>query len=796
MDIGKGVVDVVFDKDQAAKAANEALLPAFQKLATSAAGLFAAKKMFDFAKAGFAELENAQKVTAQTEVTLRNLGTTSGTTMAEVDKLSIAMLNQSGVDDEVAKSAENVLLRLGATGDAFRRATQDSADLAAAMGTDMVSAAELLGKALAHPEQAARLLKPVIGGLTAAQLELIKNFQLVGDAAGAQGVIFDAVESKVSGSAEAYGKTLPGQLAIAQQSMANAKAELVGGLAPALELNAKLTTTLAHGIQSLPEPLQQIGGGIALVVGAAGSLSAPLYNVLAITGKLKTGNAALAASEGVAAAGAEGLAVAEGAAAAASGGLVAALGPVAVAAAAITAAVVIMRQETVHATADLNGLAKASAAQLAGGLTQLEQIASGTGLAAQAAVAQEDAIFKALVDGGTQGLGVLRNLRDAEEARGQSTVRVDAAIADATRAQENQNRASEAGADTSGTLTTALGKQTTMLEQITTATDKYKEGLDKAFLGDTVQQAVDKRNQDLADLAKSQEDRATKIIDLGRQIADLSSRRGSGDQIRAAQDALEKAQRPLTRTQIAADPTRAADREKEIADATRHLAEVRADASRTTADVARQIADLKAQLAAAWADASLTLVGDTDAARRNRAEVLQLTKDAADVITSNRDTGIKTVAQLEAIRVQEVINLDSQLTHLHTNRAEIQGMIDDINSIPLNHETVLSVKLPQGINNLSDFGKFGVTLTPPLRDSGGPVFAGQPFLFGGGPPELLIPKTDGMVLSNAQLQGLGGSSGGGDSVTIHVDRDSGAVAQDIARELWWRDTVRQLQAVS
>jgi hypothetical protein len=121
------------------------------------------------------------------------------------------------------------------------------------MGTDLPAAAELLGRALQAPENSARILKPAIGALTDAQKDAITAFTQAGDSADAQAVILDAVESKVKGAAAAYGQTLPGQIDRATESWKDAKAELVGGFAPAIELGANLTTDFAHAISSLPD---------------------------------------------------------------------------------------------------------------------------------------------------------------------------------------------------------------------------------------------------------------------------------------------------------------------------------------------------------------------------------------------------------------------------------------------------------------------------------------------------------------------------------------------------------------
>lgn len=249
------------------------------RAAGDVASLFAAKKIFDFTKAGFDEMREADVVARQTTNTLANIGPAAGISADEVGELSEAMLRQSGVDDELAASAANTALRLGVEGDAVRRVVQDANDLSQSFG-DITSDSELLAKALAHPEQAARLLKPAIGGLTAEQQESIKAFQAQGDVAGAQNVIFEAVESRVKGAAAAYGDSLSGAQDRARESGKNLSAELVSGAAPALRLVAGGTQFLTDTIAGLPGPAKQVIGTLAILGTGTASLVRPVGDVV------------------------------------------------------------------------------------------------------------------------------------------------------------------------------------------------------------------------------------------------------------------------------------------------------------------------------------------------------------------------------------------------------------------------------------------------------------------------------------------------------------------------------------
>jgi hypothetical protein len=152
-EIGKGTIPVEFDPQQVEQAGREQLLPSAQRLATDLAATFAAVKLIEIGKSGLDELENAQRVTAQTAVQLRAAGDSAGVSAGQIDELGQSMEQLAGFDDEAARSAANVLIRFQAFQgiDQLKRVEGDAADLAVTMGTDLPAAAELLGAGVAGP---------------------------------------------------------------------------------------------------------------------------------------------------------------------------------------------------------------------------------------------------------------------------------------------------------------------------------------------------------------------------------------------------------------------------------------------------------------------------------------------------------------------------------------------------------------------------------------------------------------------------------------------------------------------
>ena len=117
-----------------------------------------------------------------------------------------ALSGTIGVDDEVIKNAQAKLAtfsQIARSTDTMGRSTALPADLAAKGFGTMDSAAVLLGKALENPTKGVSALSRVGVELTESQKAQVKALQEAGDMAGAQEIIFKALETQVGGTAEA-----------------------------------------------------------------------------------------------------------------------------------------------------------------------------------------------------------------------------------------------------------------------------------------------------------------------------------------------------------------------------------------------------------------------------------------------------------------------------------------------------------------------------------------------------------------------------------------------------------------
>ncbi|MBT2326130.1 phage tail length tape measure family protein [Variovorax paradoxus] len=84
-------------------------------------------------------------------------------------------------------------------GPLFRDLAAAAVDYAKATGTDVPTAAKALAKAFADPERGAKQLDDALGTLTSSQLLTIERMTRMGNVAGAQRVLFDALQNSIKG---------------------------------------------------------------------------------------------------------------------------------------------------------------------------------------------------------------------------------------------------------------------------------------------------------------------------------------------------------------------------------------------------------------------------------------------------------------------------------------------------------------------------------------------------------------------------------------------------------------------
>lgn len=252
-------------------------LRSFGKIAAIAAGAAGIGAMVKTLQVGTAEFMEQQKVAAQTGAVLKSTGGIANVTAKQIGSLSTALMKKSGVDDEAIASGQNLLLTFtkirnetGKGNDIFDQATVAMLDLSVAMGKDLNSSAILVGKALNDPVKGATALSRAGVQLTQGQKDQIEAFVESGRVLEAQKIILRELTTQFGGSAEAAGKTLPGQLNILKQTFNNLAGELAATFLPGIATAATKLVEFLNKFTAAPTLRAKAEIIIGGIVDAAG----------------------------------------------------------------------------------------------------------------------------------------------------------------------------------------------------------------------------------------------------------------------------------------------------------------------------------------------------------------------------------------------------------------------------------------------------------------------------------------------------------------------------------------------
>lgn len=256
----KGVEDVKaqlaeISKDVSTVAVNmeagEEQTAGFTKSLKSIAGVGATvvllKKVVSVGKELISTYSAASKQQTTLNAVLKATGNQVGMNLKQLQDYAGELQNITGISDEAIQGAEQILIATQALDkEGLLRATEDSADLSIALGTDMVSAARTLSIALQDPAEGLTRLRRSGIAFTDAEIDQIKAMQDAGDMAGAQAAILDKLESKYKGIAKAVGDTPVGTLDKISQTWGDIKENLGESILSAIQpaLNALLNTLM------------------------------------------------------------------------------------------------------------------------------------------------------------------------------------------------------------------------------------------------------------------------------------------------------------------------------------------------------------------------------------------------------------------------------------------------------------------------------------------------------------------------------------------------------------------------
>lgn len=239
----------------------------------------------------------SERALNQLSNTLKVTGFAAGQTAGDIRELVEELSDKSAFDDDDIQKAANALLRFrDIQGETFREALRLVPDVATALDTDLVSAAQALGKGLEDPAQGLRSLRAAGVALTQTQKDLIEQLELTGDKAGAAKVFLDAVAKSTGGAAAGENVGLYGSLKGTEKAWDNllktiGKSRAIQGLAQdslggASALIRDLSNESGRGAENLKGFFAELGKMAAFAkLGPIAMLGGELFDTLSKTNR-------------------------------------------------------------------------------------------------------------------------------------------------------------------------------------------------------------------------------------------------------------------------------------------------------------------------------------------------------------------------------------------------------------------------------------------------------------------------------------------------------------------------------
>jgi hypothetical protein len=219
----------------------------------------------------------AERAFTLLEARVKATGGAAGFTAEQLARMAGDLQKVSTFGDEAIMDMQRLLLSFKSIrGDTFIQAQKAIIDLGAQMGS-LEQAATVLGKALADPERASRMLKSAGVDLTDAQKQGIETAIKLNDVMRAQSIILQAVQDRSEGTALAMRNTLGGALTALREAFGDLfeAPENTGGITAAingLTDNLKTATRIAV-VLGATIATALFGGAVA---GAFASITAAL----------------------------------------------------------------------------------------------------------------------------------------------------------------------------------------------------------------------------------------------------------------------------------------------------------------------------------------------------------------------------------------------------------------------------------------------------------------------------------------------------------------------------------------
>lgn len=218
----------------------------------------------------------AEKAQAQLAAVLKSTAGAAGLTQRELNEMAGELQKLTVFGDEAINSAQALLLTFTKIGrDVFPSAIEAALDMSTALGQDLNSSVQQLGKALNDPIKGVTALGRAGVQFSEDQKAMIERLVETGRVADAQKLILEELETQFGGSAEAARDTLGGAL----QSLQNAFGDLLEG-----DTGSEGVKGAKQALENLTATLQspQVQEGFATAITFVSNLTAELATGISV----------------------------------------------------------------------------------------------------------------------------------------------------------------------------------------------------------------------------------------------------------------------------------------------------------------------------------------------------------------------------------------------------------------------------------------------------------------------------------------------------------------------------------
>lgn len=288
-----GTQDELKETERSSEKTKDSLRGLAKGLASVAAAAVGIKGMSSLFSGVVREAEKFETSMLKINAIIRATGGVAGKTGDQILSFAQSLaLNTLESTEGVLAAQQRLLTFRKVSGDVFDRAIRASADLSAAMGTDLSSSAVMLGRALEDPITGLTSLTRTGTVFTDAQKDLVKSLVQSGNLQQAQILILKELEAQYGGTAQAAATGYAGALdtlAQRQQELFLAIDDTLGvtkGLAAAAKGLANVFDALARNMQRIVSYIATaaVAGMIAfrgVIIGAAAAITRLLIPSLA-----------------------------------------------------------------------------------------------------------------------------------------------------------------------------------------------------------------------------------------------------------------------------------------------------------------------------------------------------------------------------------------------------------------------------------------------------------------------------------------------------------------------------------